>query len=523
MADAPIGIFDSGYGGLTVARAVLDQLPHESVAYLGDTARQPYGPRPIAEVRRYALECMDRLVDRDVKALVIACNSASAAMLHDARERYDVPVVEVIRPAVRRAVAATRNNQVGVISTRATHQSHAYADSFAAAPQITVTSRPCPRFVEFVESGVTVGPELLSAAHEYLEPIAAQGVDTLILGCTHYPLLTGVISYVMGDDVTLVSSAEETAKDVYRVLADADALRPGRPAAAHPRVRHHRRPRRVRAARPPVPRPRGGAGHLRDRGQPMRLTVVGCSGSLAGPDSPASCYLVSAEHEGRTWRLVLDLGNGSLGALQRHVDLRDIDAVVISHLHPDHCVDLCGLYVAQRYDPRGPNPRPVPVHGPAGIAGRMARAYDLDDGEHMGAELDFREMQDRVGFEVGPFRVTPFLVNHPVEAYGLRVEAGGRTLAYTGDTDSCEALSPLCRDATLVLADSAFVDGRDAVEGIHLSGSRAARAAVGAGGVQRLMLTHLPPWNDPEVCRAQAGAVWPGEVELAAPGATYQL
>ena len=168
----------------------------------------------------------------------------------------------------------------------------------------------------------------------------------------------------------------------------------------------------------------------------MRLTVVGCSGSLAGPGSPASCYLVSAEHEGRTWHLVLDLGNGSLGALQRHVDLRDIDAVVISHLHPDHCVDLCGLYVAQRYDPRGPNPRAVPVHGPAGIADRMARAYDLDDAEHMGAELDFREMQDRAGFEVGPFRVTPFLVNHPVEAYGLRVEAGGRTLAYTGDTDT---------------------------------------------------------------------------------------
>jgi glutamate racemase len=226
VADAPIGIFDSGYGGLTVARAVLDQLPHESIAYLGDTARQPYGPRPIAEVRRFALECMDRLVDRDVKALVIACNSASAAMLHDARERYDVPVVEVIRPAVRRAVSATRNHQVGVISTQATHQSHAYADAFAAAPHITVTSRPCPRFVEFVESGVTGGPELLSAAHEYLAPVAARGVDTLILGCTHYPLLTGVISYVMGEDVTLVSSAEETAKDVYRILADADALRP---------------------------------------------------------------------------------------------------------------------------------------------------------------------------------------------------------------------------------------------------------------------------------------------------------
>ncbi|HEX8970357.1 glutamate racemase [Oryzihumus sp.] len=234
MTDAPIGIFDSGYGGLTVARAVLDQLPHESVVYLGDTARQPYGTKRIADVRAYALECMDRLVDRGVKILVIACNTASAAMLHDARERYDVPVVEVIRPAVRRAVAATRNNRVGIISTAATHQSHAYVDSFAAAPQIHVTSQPCPRFVEFVESGITSGPELLQAAHDYLEPVAAHGVDTLILGCTHYPLLTGVISYVMGEDVTLVSSAEETAKDVFRTLADRGALRPDDlPAPSH--------------------------------------------------------------------------------------------------------------------------------------------------------------------------------------------------------------------------------------------------------------------------------------------------
>jgi glutamate racemase len=226
VLDSPIGIFDSSFGGLTVARAVLDQLPHESVLYLGDTARQPYGPRPIAEVRRFSLECLDHLVDHGVKALVIACNSASAAMLHDARERYEVPVLEVIRPAVRRAVAATRNNKVGVISTQSTHQSQAYADLFAAAPQITVTSRPCPRFVGFVESGVTSGDELLAVARSYLAPIVAQGVDTLILGCTHYPLLTGVISYVMGEDVTLVSSAEETAKDVFRVLTDARKLRP---------------------------------------------------------------------------------------------------------------------------------------------------------------------------------------------------------------------------------------------------------------------------------------------------------
>jgi glutamate racemase len=218
MADAPIGIFDSGFGGLTVARAVIDQLPHESVLYLGDTARQPYGPKPIGEVREYALECLDHLVEQGVKLLVIACNSASAAVLRDARERYPVPVVEVIYPATRRAVAASRTGQIGVICTRATAESMAYDDAFAAAPHVTLRTRACPRFVEFVEAGVTSGPDLLHAAHEYLDPLTSSGIDTLILGCTHYPLLTAVISYVMGDQVTLVSSAEETAKDVYRTL-----------------------------------------------------------------------------------------------------------------------------------------------------------------------------------------------------------------------------------------------------------------------------------------------------------------
>ncbi|MCX6395451.1 MAG: glutamate racemase [Propionibacteriales bacterium] len=224
MADAPIGIFDSGFGGLTVARAVIDQLPHESVLYLGDTARQPYGPKPIGEVREYALECLDHLVDQGVKMLVIACNSASAAMLRDARERYDVPVVEVILPATRRAVAATRSGRIGVICTQATASSQAYDDAFAAATQVTLSTQACPRFVDFVEQGVTSGPDLIAAAHEYLDPLVAAGVDTLVLGCTHYPLLTGVISYVMGDGVTLVSSAEECAKDVYRALVEKNLL-----------------------------------------------------------------------------------------------------------------------------------------------------------------------------------------------------------------------------------------------------------------------------------------------------------
>jgi glutamate racemase len=218
VTDAPIGIFDSGVGGLTVARAVLDQLPHEPVLYVGDTARGPYGPRPIPEVRAFALDVMDHLVDQGVKMLVIACNSASAAVLRDARERYDVPVVEVIQPAVRRAVRVTRNGRIGVIGTRATVESGAYADAFAAAPDVTLVQQACPRFVEFVEAGVTGGPELQAVAHEYLDPVVDADVDTVILGCTHYPLLTGVISYVVGEDVTLVSSAEQTAQDVYRTL-----------------------------------------------------------------------------------------------------------------------------------------------------------------------------------------------------------------------------------------------------------------------------------------------------------------
>jgi glutamate racemase len=224
--DAPLGIFDSGVGGLTVARAVLDQLPAEKVVYVGDTAHNPYGPRRIADVRRLALDVMDALVsEHSVKLLIIACNSASAACLRDARERYDIGVVEVIQPAVRRAVAATRNGKIGVIGTQSTISSRAYDDAFAAAPHVELTTVSCPDFVAYVEAGDTNSPQLIEAAKRYLAPIVKAGCDTLVLGCTHYPLLTGVISYVVGDGVTLVSSAEETAKDVYRELARTHGFR----------------------------------------------------------------------------------------------------------------------------------------------------------------------------------------------------------------------------------------------------------------------------------------------------------
>ncbi|MDO7881391.1 glutamate racemase [Antiquaquibacter soli] len=222
MTDAPIGVFDSGVGGLTVARAIIDQLPHESLLYVGDTLHTPYGPKPIAEVREFALAVMDDLVAQGVKALVIACNTASAAVLRDARERYTdgygIPVVEVIQPAVRAAVRQTRNRRVGVIGTVGTIKSKAYEDAFAAASDLELVTQACPRFVEFVEAGVTSGPELFAVAEEYLAPLRDARIDTLVLGCTHYPLMSAAIQYVIGEDVTLVSSAEETAFDVYRTL-----------------------------------------------------------------------------------------------------------------------------------------------------------------------------------------------------------------------------------------------------------------------------------------------------------------
>ena len=222
MTDAPIGVFDSGVGGLTVARAIIDQLPHESITYVGDTAHSPYGPKPIADVRRYALEVMDDLVAEGVKLLVIACNTASSAMLRDARERftggYGIPVVEVIQPAVRAAVRQTRNKRIGVIGTVGTVQSLAYEDAFAAASDLKIFAEACPRFVEFVEAGITSGPELFAVAEQYLAPLKAADIDTLVLGCTHYPLLAAAVQYIMGENVTLVSSAEETAYDVYRML-----------------------------------------------------------------------------------------------------------------------------------------------------------------------------------------------------------------------------------------------------------------------------------------------------------------
>ncbi|PVG81072.1 MBL fold metallo-hydrolase [Nocardioides gansuensis] len=260
----------------------------------------------------------------------------------------------------------------------------------------------------------------------------------------------------------------------------------------------------------------------------MRLTVVGCSGSYPGPDSPASCYLLEAgsgsgsgsgSGEDRPWRILLDLGSGALGALHRHADPLTIDAVFLSHLHADHCLDLCGYYVLRKYHPKGAQPK-IPVHGPVDTARRMAKAYDLDENPGMNEEFDFLEYDGAV--QVGPFTVTPVPVLHPVPAYALRVEAGGRTLAYSGDTAPCEALDDAARGADLLLAEAAFRDRDDNPPGIHLTGSDCGRTAT-AAGVGRLLLTHVPPWHDPADALAEARTTWEGPLDLARAGTTYDV
>jgi ribonuclease BN (tRNA processing enzyme) len=258
----------------------------------------------------------------------------------------------------------------------------------------------------------------------------------------------------------------------------------------------------------------------------VRLTVVGCAGSFPSPDSPASCYLVEADDaDGRTWHVLLDLGSGALGPLQRHTRLEALDAVVLSHLHPDHFMDVCGLYVARRYRPEGAIPGALPVYGPAGVGGRIAQAYGADPAA-LSDIVDFREMADGHPVTLGPLTVTPYRVEHPVEAYGLRVEArAGRrseVLAYSGDTDACEGLLPLARGADLFLAEASFQEGRDEARGVHLTGRRAGRAAADAG-CRRLLLTHVPVWTDPEVVLAEARSAFPGPVELARPGAVHVI
>jgi len=254
----------------------------------------------------------------------------------------------------------------------------------------------------------------------------------------------------------------------------------------------------------------------------MRVTVVGCSGSLPGPLGPASCYLVEADG----FRLVVDLGNGALGALQSYCAIRDIDAVVVTHLHPDHCMDLLPLYVARTYHPSVDSSvgMPViPVHAPAGAATHLAHAYGKVEPPGLTGRFDFVDWSPGPR-QIGPLTVTAALMVHPVPNWALRIEHEGAVLAYSGDTGATDALVELARGADLALFESAFEQVRDAEapKDVHLTGHEAGDHATRAGA-QRLVLTHLPPWNDAAVSLASARTSYAGPVEVARPGATYEL
>ncbi len=255
----------------------------------------------------------------------------------------------------------------------------------------------------------------------------------------------------------------------------------------------------------------------------MKLTVIGCSGSFAGPDSSASCYLVEArdpEHPERTWRLLVDLGSGALGALHRHVDPLTIDAVLISHLHADHFFDISGYYVMRKYHPAGPQPR-IPVWGPRGTGSRVARAYGLPLDPGMGEEFTFHQLREEP-LRIGPFTVTPRRMDHPIEAYGFRIECNGRALVYSGDTAPCDALTELATGADVLLAEAAFRDGETNPPHIHMTGSDAARTARKAR-VGMLVLTHIAPWHDKKDAMREAEGNFDGPVLLASEGSTYQV
>jgi len=252
----------------------------------------------------------------------------------------------------------------------------------------------------------------------------------------------------------------------------------------------------------------------------MRLTIVGCSGSYPGPESAASCYLLEADHEGRTWRILLDLGSGAFGALQRYADPRYIDALFISHLHADHFYDISGYYVVRTWHPDGDMP-PLPTWGPKGMAKQIAAGYGLK--VHPGMKDAF-DVQVYHGdpIVIGPFTVQTTKLKHPIRSYGFRIEAGGSTLVYSGDTGPCDALVELSRNVDLLLCEAAFCHDRDNPPDLHLTGREAGDTAK-AAEVGQLVLTHIPPWHEKQTAFDEAASVYDGTITLAEPGKVYEI
>lgn len=253
----------------------------------------------------------------------------------------------------------------------------------------------------------------------------------------------------------------------------------------------------------------------------MKLTIIGCAGSFPGPDSPASCYLLEAPHEGGTFRLVIDLGNGALGGLQRVMELSDVNAVALSHLHADHCLDMCGFYVVRKYHPDGAF-GPIPVFAPEGAGTYLSTAYGEGDGFGMTEQFDFREWVEAEPLQIGPFTVTAFQVDHPIAAFAIRVTDGTSTLVYSGDTGPTEVLARMLKDADVFLCEASFVESADNPPNLHLTGAEAGDYAT-SGGVGRLLITHIPAWNDREEVRRDVKSTWDGPIELVTAGSVYNI
>ncbi|MGY0024316.1 MBL fold metallo-hydrolase [Streptomyces sp. cg35] len=250
----------------------------------------------------------------------------------------------------------------------------------------------------------------------------------------------------------------------------------------------------------------------------MKLTVVGCSGSFPSADSACSSYLVEADG----FRLLLDMGNGALGELQRHCGLYDLDAIFLSHLHADHCIDMCAYFVVRYYRHEGGRCDPIPVYGPEGTEQRLTTAHaDTPSASAFSEVFDFHTVKPG-SYDIGPFSVRMEKVCHPVESYAIRIEHGGRSLTYSGDTGPCAALDELAADSDLFLCEAAFTHGKENIPALHLNGREAGDSAQRAAA-RKLVLTHIPPWTDPQVNLADARAVYDGPVELAVAGATYEI
>jgi ribonuclease BN (tRNA processing enzyme) len=256
----------------------------------------------------------------------------------------------------------------------------------------------------------------------------------------------------------------------------------------------------------------------------VRLTILGCSGSIPGPNQAASGYLVEADG----FTLGMDLGNGTLAQLQAMRDPFTLDALLLSHLHPDHCADVSALTVLRRYHPAPPfdvSERKLPVYAPAEAPSRLANAYAPDEDERRQTDLSdvFEFHPLRAGaLRIGPFALTASVVDHPTETFGARISHGGRVLAYTGDTGPCKELDALAREADVLLAEASWTEATEGPAGMHLSGRQAGELAARTG-VGRLLLTHVPPWTDRLAVRREAAAAFAGPVELVEQGGTHEV